>query len=234
MNTASAMKTVNPLDRQARRTIAARYPLLAQRNYARGKLATDPLYAGTARVLAPLKPMILLDVGCGMGLLGQYLHACGLLHGYHGIDHDERKIAAGRHAAATMSGVFQLQHTSTDDLPDIHGHVALLDVLHYLPEKQQHLLLSHLATHVAPGGVLVLRNVLRDSNWRFRATVAEEKVLHGVGWMRVAPTHYPSAEEIRAPLEAAGLDVTFSRLWGHTPFNSYLLVARHRSGCKPA
>lgn len=228
------MKAVTQLDRQTRQTIAARFPLLAQRNYVRGKLATDPLYAGTARALAPLEPMVLLDVGCGMGLLGQYLHACGLLHGYQGIDHDERKIAAGLHAAATMGGTFRLQHTRADDLPDIHGHVALLDVLHYLPEKQQPLLLSRIAMHVAPGGVLILRNVLRESNWRFRATVVEEKLLHGVGWMRVAPTHYPSAEEIRGPLEAAGLNVTFSPLWGHTPFNSYLLVARRASNSRSA
>jgi hypothetical protein len=33
-------------------------------------------------------------------------------------------------------------------------------------------------------------------------------------------------EEIRVPLAAAGLTVEIKPLWGRTPFNSYLVVAR--------
>ncbi len=212
-----------------RRAITRRFARHGERRYVSGKLAGDPLYAAAARILREAPPMPLLDVGCGMGLLGHYLHACDALHGYIGIDHDERKILAGRHAARELGDSLRLERADVADLPDFRGHVALLDVLHYLPRSRQPSLLAALAQHVAPGGRLVIRNVLRDRHWRFHATVLEEQLLYFSGWMRVRPTHYPSAEEVLAPLQRAGLQVELSPLWGWTPFNSYLVVA-HRPG----
>lgn len=213
-------------DRSIRHAIAARYDTRGRRGYVRGKLAGDPVYAAMARVLAGAAPLPLLDIGCGMGLLGQYLYARGALHGYLGIDHDERKIASARHAASELGGQLQWRCTDAAELPDFHGHVALLDVLHYLPAARQAPLLALAARHLAPGGQLVIRNVLREANWRYHATRLEEFFLHATGWMRVAPQHYPSAEEIRRPLEAAGLVVRSEPLRGRTPFNSYLVVAQ--------
>lgn len=213
-------------DRDARRAIANRYGSRWQRLYARVKLATDPLYAAAAQAIDAATPLPLMDVGCGMGLLGQYLQACGLLHGYCGIDHDERKIEAGRKAAEGIGNALLFQHADVANLPDVRGHVAVLDVLHYLSKARQITLLGQLSDHVAPGGILVLRNVLRERNWRFHATVFEEKLLHASGWMRVAPSYYPTIKDVCIPLENAGLEVTISPLWGHTPYNSYLVVAR--------
>lgn len=215
-------------DRAARRAIAARFGRRGRRYYAGSKLAGDPVYAAAAQTLAEAMPLPLLDVGCGLGLLGHYLHACSLLHGYLGIDHDERKIDAGQAAAAALGDALQFRHADVAGLPDVRGHVALLDVLHYLPAARQPVLLAALAGRLAPGGRLVIRNVLRERHWRFRATVVEEHLLSLSGWMRVGAKHYPSAGEIRAPLEAAGLQVTIAPLWGRTPFNSYLVTARHR------
>lgn len=221
--------TVRPhyqLERSQRATLTARFTGFNRRQYVRSKLAGDPVYAAVARLLEQSLPLPLLDVGCGMGLLGHYLHGCGVLHGYIGIDHDERKIAAARHAAAVLGDALDLRRADVADLPDFRGHVCLLDVLHYLPAARQSPLLAQLADHVAPGGQLMIRNVLRERHWRFHATVLEEHVLHATGWMRVGADHYPTAQEVTGPLQAAGLTTTITPLWGRTPFNSYLIVAR--------
>jgi len=209
-----------------RASVTGRFTGFNQRQYVRGKLASDPLYAGVARRLQESAPFPLLDVGCGLGLLGHYLHGCGVLHGYVGIDHDERKIAAGRRAAAAIGDALDLRCADVADLPDFRGHVCLLDVLHYLPAVRQPALLTQLAGHVAPGAQLMIRNVLRARHWRFHATVIEEHVLHATGWMRVGADHYPTAQEVTAPLHEAGLVTTLEPLWGRTPFNSYLIVAQ--------
>lgn len=214
-------------DRSTRHVIASRYDTRGRRGYVRGKLAGDPVYAAMADILATAPSLPLLDIGCGMGLLGQYLHACDALHGYLGIDHDERKIASARHAAATLGSDLQWRCADAAELPDFQGHVALLDVLHYLAADHQTALLALAARHLAPEGRLVIRNVLREPNWRYHATRIEEFFLHATGWMRVAPQHYPSAAEIREALEEAGLRVYTTPLHGRTPFNSYLIVA-HR------
>lgn len=218
---------MQPLDAAARKSIAAHYARPGHRLHTRWKLANDPAYAATASLLGD-STLPLLDIGCGIGLLGQYLVASGARVVYSGVDHDGRKIdaaqAAARHAGLEHSARLHCADAAT--LPPIRGHVALLDVLHYLPKERQRALLEVATQHLAPGGLLLIRNVLREANWRFHATRLEEFFLDASGWIPGGAQHYPSADELRAPLERAGLKVRIAPLRGHTPFNSYLLVAR--------
>lgn len=206
--------------------IANSYEHWLQRRYVKGKLATDPAYAATAALIKH-RPMPLLDIGCGIGLLGQYLHARGIVTRYLGVDSDPRKIEAGNRALrqAGLDGVLQLRQTDGTSQQPIRGHVALLDVLHYLPRDGQHALLDNAIAHLAPGGLLVIRNVLRERSWRYAYTRVSEFFLSASGWMRVGAQHYPSADELRRQLETAGLTVTIRSLHGKTLFDSYLLVA---------
>ena len=215
------------LDHAARKAIAAQYARLGHRLHARWKLANDPVYAATADLLGD-STLPLLDIGCGIGLLGQYLSVAGARVPYTGVDHDARKIDAAQ-AAARRAGLAHAHRLHCGDaaaLPPTHGHVALLDVLHYLPVERQRVLLETATQHLAPGALLVIRNVLRESNWRFHATRLEEFFLAVSGWIPGGVQHYPRAHELRVPLEDAGLDVRMTPLRGRTPFNSYLIVAR--------
>lgn len=215
------------MDRKTRQRIAGYYDSRLQRGYVRGKLASDPVYAAAAAIVAET-PLPLLDIGCGIGLLGQYLHADGQHQPYLGLDHDGRKIDAGRRAAqrAGLDGVITLQQADVAELPPLRGHVALLDVLHYLPATRQQALLEAAIRHLAPQGCLIIRNVLREPNWRFHATRVEEFFLQASGWIPGGVQHYPSADELRLPLQRAGLDARIESLRGRTPYNSYLIVAR--------
>lgn len=216
------------MDRRTRQHIARRYESRLQRWYVRSKLATDPVYAASSAMLAG-STLPLLDIGCGIGLLGHYLHTQGHRAPYLGLDHDERKIAAGQRAAQRggLAAAIQLRCADAHDLPPMQGHVALLDVLHYLPAQAQLTLLQQATRHLAPQGRLIIRNVLREPNWRFHATRVEEFFLQASGWIPGGAQHYPDADEVRRPLEAAGLTIRIELLRGHTPFNSYLVVAQH-------
>ncbi|MGB5939568.1 MAG: class I SAM-dependent methyltransferase [Rhodanobacter sp.] len=218
------------MDHRSRQRIAQLYDSRLQRGYVLGKLAGDPVYAATAALVAGTA-LPLLDIGCGIGLLGLYLHAQGHARPYLGVDHDARKIVAGQLAVqrAALAASISLRHADVSELPPMHGHVALLDVLHYLPAERQPALLREAARHLAPEGCLIIRNVLREPNWRFQATRVEEFFLRTSGWIPGGAQHYPTAGELRAPLEDAGLEVHIEPLRGRTPFNSYLVVARpHR------
>ena len=218
------------MDRRSRQRIAHLYDNHLQRGYVRGKLAGDPVYSATAALVAGTT-LPLLDIGCGIGLLGLYLHALGHARPYLGLDHDALKIAAGQQAVqrAGLGALMSLRHADAAELPPMHGHVALLDVLHYLPAVRQPILLQEAARHLAPEGCLIIRNVLREPNWRFHATRVEEFFLRTSGWIPGGAQHYPSADELRVPLQDAGLDIRIEPLRGRTPFNSYLIVARpHR------
>lgn len=205
------------------RRVATRFSRPWHRDYARAKVRTDPAYAATAAAIDQQAP--LLDIGCGIGLLGFYLRERGWTPDYLGVDFDTRKIASAR--AASRDGeriAFDDGHAQS--LPDFAGNVALLDVLHYLGRDEQEALLREAAGRVSPGACLIVRSVLRDRSWRFRATVVEEWFIHAMRWMRSAARHYPTREEIEQPLRDAGLDVDVQPLWGKTPFNSFVAIAR--------
>ena len=215
------------MDRTTCARIARLYDSRLQRGYVMGKLTSDPAYAATVAAIAGTQ-LPLLDLGCGIGLLGQYLSAQGHRLPYVGLDHDERKIAAGQRAAqrAGLDATMTLHHADAAELPALSGHVALLDMLHYLPAERQPALLQAAIRHLAPQGCLIIRNVLREPNWRFHVTRLEEFFLRASGWIPGGAQHYPTADELRVPLEDAGLDVRIEPLHGRTPFNSYLIVAR--------
>ncbi|KZC40318.1 UNVERIFIED_ORG: methyltransferase type 11 [Rhodanobacter sp. FW104-R5] len=215
------------MNRLARQRIASLYDGRLQRCYVRTKLASDPVYAAVTALVAG-SALPLLDIGCGIGLLGQYLHAHGHALPYLGEDHDPRKIAAGRRAVqhAGLAATMGLHRADVTELPTTRGHVALLDVLHYLPAGRQRELLQAATRHLAAQGRLVIRNVLREDNWRFHATRVEEFFLSSSGWIPGGAQHYPTAAEVCAPLGDAGLDVRIEPLRGLTPFNSYLIVAQ--------
>lgn len=208
------------------RRIASRFSRRGDRLYIRGKLASDPVYAAAERALRGRR-LPLLDLGCGLGILGHYLHECGALDGYLGLDRDARKIADGRAAAerAGMGDRFDLREADATVAQPMRGHVALLDVLHYLPRERQPELLAYAVDHLANDGVLVLRTVLRDGSWRFRATVWEERFIKAVGWIPDGALHFPCDEEIRRVLEPRGVAVAFRPLFGRTPYNSWLMTA---------
>lgn len=215
------------MDHRSRQDIANRYDGHLQRCYVRCKLAIDPVYSAASAVLAG-SSLPLLDIGCGIGLLGQFLHQQGHAAAYLGLDHDPRKITAGQRAVqrAGLETRLDLRCVDAHDLPALQGHVALLDMLHYLPATTQPGLLQEATRHLAPQGRLIIRNVLRESSWRFHATRVEEFFLHASGWIRGGPQHYPSADELRETLQNAGLAVHIAPLHGRTPFNSYLIVAQ--------
>lgn len=204
--------------------IAARFQRPWHRDYARNKLRFDPAYAAVA-ALVEHDGFDLLDVGCGLGLLGFHLRAQGFRGDYRGLDFDAVKIAAARAAAGDEAGI-AFDESDAQGLPAFCGHVALIDVLHYLPAAAQPALLLEAATRVAPGAALIIRNVLRQPGWRFRVTVLEERLLHATGWMRSPARHFPTREEIETSLRAGGLTVEVRPLWGNTPFNSFMIVAR--------
>jgi SAM-dependent methyltransferase len=208
--------------------IAARYRLHWHRSYVRGKLRWDPVFATVAPLVVD-SPRPLLDIGCGLGLLGQYLRERGFRAPYRGIDLDTAKIDEARTAARGDGLDIDFVAGSAEALPPFCGDIALFDVLHYLPADTQQRVLAEIGARVPPGGLLLIRNVLRESGWRFRVTVTEEFLARGIGWMRCPSGHFPEREEIEAPLRSMGFATRVMPLWGHTPFNSYLFVARRET-----
>ncbi|MCD7097711.1 class I SAM-dependent methyltransferase [Stenotrophomonas sp. MMGLT7] len=194
--------------------------------YTRTKLRTDPLYPG---VLAALRGTAapLLDLGCGLGLLAHALRADGQALDYHGVDIDAAKIRR----AVAIAQRSQLHGTRFDvvDLgqswPEHRGSVAILDVLQYLQADVQAGLIRKAAGMLAPGAKLVIRSGLGDDSRRGRTSRVSDFLAHFSGWMQELPKSFPTRDSLQRQLDDAGLQATFSPLYGNTPFNNWLVVA---------
>jgi SAM-dependent methyltransferase len=215
-----------------KRTIAARFlPDRYRYYYSLSKLAMDPLYEAVPGAFdEDAEP--LLDLGCGIGLLLHCLRASGRRVPYVGVDTDAVKIAAARVASSRGDhddADFQVCDLS-ERFPNHQGSVALLDVLQYLPPQAQGRLLSQAAQCVSKRGTLVLRTGLADGSWRSAMTRIADRFGHRVGWMKTSFKAQPSAHELRATLNRHGLHAEFKPLWGRTPFNNWLVIARPAQG----
>jgi SAM-dependent methyltransferase len=201
------------------------------RYYTLSKLKTDPIYAGVFRELEERRAP-LLDIGCGMGLLAFYLRERGWQGAVEGLDYDERKIDAGRRmvAAGGYRGISLSMGDARTDLPEHRGDVTVLDILQFFARDEQQRLLRAAASRVAPGGKFIIRSGLRERNLRFFITQFMDFVARGTFWMKSAPVHYPTAALFRETLEPEGFSVSLAPLWGKTPFNNYLVVARRPAG----
>lgn len=211
-----------------KRTIAASFlPDRYRYWYSLSKLAMDPLYEAVPDAFADEREP-LLDLGCGIGLLLHCLRASGRKFPYVGVDTDAVKIEAARVASARgghAGADFQVCDLSVR-FPQHEGSVALLDVLQYLPQQAQGTLLSQAAQCVSKQGQLVIRTGLADGSWRGTLTRATDRFGHLVGWMKTSFKSQPSAQELRAVLHRHGLQAEFKPLWGRTPFNNWLVIAR--------
>ena len=194
---------------------AARYETLFLRNYARSKLATDPLYAAVAERLRGASGTI-ADIGCGIGLMAGYLRREGFAQPIIGVDHDEAKIAQARRAVPDAAFVVG---DARDAIPNVSS-VLLLDVLHYFDDDEQ----SRILAHAARAEVVIVRDALRDDTWRYRATQVAEMFARGVRWMKAERLHFPTRERIVSAFDGFESEVT--PMWGATPFNNYLFVFR--------
>jgi len=144
--------------------IRHRYRLLEAypRMFARFKLKLDPLFRELPHWLEERKEIgTIVDIGCGYGV-----PACWFLERYPtvrvvGVDPDPGRVRVAARAAGDRGTMLV---GAAPDLPDFPGPadvVLLLDMSHYLDDRQLIATCTRCWTMLAPGGLLLLRFVTR-------------------------------------------------------------------------
>lgn len=210
-----------------KRAVAERLASLFDRrslqHYARWKVRSDPAYAAVLEVVRDQQHP-LLDLGCGVGLLPFFLREQGVTVPIIGVDFDQRKIEVARIAAQRYRGLDFITGDARDPLP--HGHdVVILDMLQYFDSAAQQQILSNVARVVPRGGVVVIRQGIRDGSWRHRLTLVVDALARVIRWMKAERLEFPTRDEVTRAF-ADGFEADIRPLWGRTPYNNYLFVFR--------
>ena len=168
---------------------------LARRLYAgvpgfRGWVARHrPAVCPFEELLAALPPNgRVLDVGCGNGLLLALAASTGRCREGVGVDVAGGAVAVARAAAAAngLAGLTFEQRRADEALPaGGFDAVTLVDVLHHVAPREREATVRAAAGCVAPGGVLVVKEMARRPRWRAFANWCHDLLL-ARQWIRHA------------------------------------------------
>ena len=103
-----------------------------------------------------------LDIGCGFGLFSLYYAATGAGRLVRGVDLNRRRIGMARRAAMRL-GLENVVYEE-GDARDFKGDTVvdaayMLDIVHHVPRDAVPPLLRQLHRAVAPGGLLLVKDV---------------------------------------------------------------------------
>lgn len=153
---------------------------------------TKGIYATIRMALSPLHDIenllpergTLTDVGCGAGLLLQWLalgNKCKNLQ-LTGIDVDQRRINIGQKVCC-MLGIDNKIDLRIDDFASIQHEqdlsaVSFVDVLHHIDFNTQRFMLSLAFKKLANGGVIIIKEVDTKPNWKYIYNLLFDTLTH--------------------------------------------------------
>ena len=119
---------------------------------------------------------VVVDLGCGHGLFAQLLARDSAAREVIGVDLDAHKIALAEQltANATLSNLRVITgDIATTDIPPAQA-VTILDVFYLVPYQVQEHLLAVCADKLAPGGLIVLKDMAERPRWKVWLNWLEE------------------------------------------------------------
>lgn len=194
-------------------------------------------YIGVRRLLLPLAAIErhlpergrILDVGCGFGLLANFVALRSPGRTVWGIDLAAERIDVARQASAALPNVrFESADIRSLDARSFDA-VMLIDVLHYFPPSTQAEIVAACRRALVPAGNLICRDAVRERGPRFWWNWLHEALMVRSG-LTTTPDrrlHFLRFPEIKGLIEQAGFTVvTVQRLRRYLPYTDTLLVAR--------
>ena len=198
---------------------------LRVRLYVYLRLALRLLKAEVFDSLLPREGLI-VDFGCGYGLLGNYLALQAPGRQALGIDSDASRIRVAQATVGSRRNVrFVCQDVAGIDLPAMQGAV-MTDFLHHLPRPLQSQVLAAAMASLAPGGVLLIREVnpAHRPRWKYWCSVLAEVLMYPDPRTTKLRNRQPG--QLVEELRSLGAEVEVSAADRRSPFAAILYVCR--------
>lgn len=146
-----------------------------------------------------------LEVGCGHGLVANHLADTAPGRVLVGVDIDARKVAAAR-ASLRPGDTTTFATVAPGELPaGPFDAVVVVDVLYLLDGAGRDALVTAAVDRLAPGGVLVVKEVADTPRWKARLAAAQERLSTGVLGITAGTHHgFDAPSALAGRLRSAG------------------------------
>lgn len=124
----------------------------------------------------------ILDVGCGFGLFAAYFGQTHSARHIVGVDPDARRVELARKVARELSLThheFRVGDVRSAVLEGTFQGAYVLDVMHHIPAEHQEAVLAHLHELLAPGGVLLIKDITTEPRLGLLFTEALDRLMVG-------------------------------------------------------
>ncbi len=178
----------------------------------------------------------ILEIGCGHGVFSTYLAITSTARRVLGVDIDADKIALARRVTEQLGAGeadVRFETMPSGAVPRIEGgwrSIVFADVLYLLGRERRRALLAECVDALAPGGLLVVKEV--DTRPLLKARIAQIQELIATKVLRITDGHtleFASSAELEADLVDLGL-VTMSKRIDHGYLHPHCVVL----GTRPA
>jgi 2-polyprenyl-3-methyl-5-hydroxy-6-metoxy-1,4-benzoquinol methylase len=166
----------------------------------------------------------ILDVGCGFGLFAAYFGQTQPRRRIVGVDPSARRIAIARDVAGRLGlheHAFVVGDVRDAALAGPFEAAYVLDVMHHLPTQDQRRVLERLRSLLAPGGMLLLKDITTEPRAGLLFTEALDRLM--VGFRE--PLAYRHHREWGAMLTDLGFKVRMVRVPDVLPYPHVVIAA---------
>jgi len=170
---------------------------------------------------------LILDVGCGYGVLTNMLAMRAPGRFLVGLDADAERIAIAQGTVGNRPNVAFLVADALHVPSRGYDGIVLTDFLHHLPIEAQNDFLRQASRKLNPGGVMAIREVGDSPRWKHAMSHLADRVLYPRDRI-----HYRRPAELTATLHALGFDVEVMPDHRRSPFCTYLYVCRKSRSAK--
>ena len=163
----------------------------------------------------------IVDLGCGHGVLANYLALRSPRRRVIGFDLDEHRIAVAQSVGLPNAGFHCQDLFDTEPVPcDV---MVLADVLHHLSSHEAgEELLARCCERLPDDGLLVVKEIVQRPLWKYLCT-------QPVDWLFYkGAVHFRSPEQFAALFERLGLDAEFVPLHAWRPLSHAMYLCRKR------
>jgi 2-polyprenyl-3-methyl-5-hydroxy-6-metoxy-1,4-benzoquinol methylase len=166
----------------------------------------------------------ILDVGCGFGLFAGYFGQMHPRRRIVGVDPNARRIDIARRVAASLGlreHTFVVGDVRSAALTGPFDAAYVLDVMHHLPEGDQRGVLERLRGLLAPGGMLLMKDITTEPRLGLSFTKALDRLM--VGWHE--PLAYRHHRQWGEMLTDLGFKVRMVRVPDVLPYPHVVIAA---------